>query len=82
MKILLCCKKTIKKVAKLLYDGKLVMWGQGWGEVGPRALGFRSILMNLVHLTQKIINDKVKKECGLDLMELVFLLIAIKIILI
>ena len=57
------CKKTIKKVAKLLYDGKLVMWGQGWGEVGPRALGFRSILMNpCTPDAKKIINDKVKKR--------------------
>jgi len=56
-------QKTIKKVAKLLYDGKLVMWGQGWGEVGPRALGFRSILMNpCVANAKEIINDKVKKR--------------------
>lgn len=56
-------QKTIKKVAKLLYDGKLVMWGQGWGEVGPRALGFRSILMNpCVPNAKEIINDKVKKR--------------------
>ena len=55
--------ETIKKIAKLLCDGKLIMWGQGWGEVGPRALGFRSILMNPCTLNAKqIINDKVKKR--------------------
>lgn len=55
--------ETIKKVAEFLNQGKLVMWGQGWGEVGPRALGFRSILMNpCVPNAKEIINDKIKKK--------------------
>lgn len=55
--------ETIQKVAELLNQGKLVMWGQGWGEVGPRALGFRSILMNpCIPNAKEIINDKIKKR--------------------
>jgi carbamoyltransferase len=38
--------ETIKRVAQLLADGKTVAWYQGSGEVGPRALGNRSILMS------------------------------------
>ena len=38
--------QTINKVAKLLAKDKIVGWYQGKGEVGPRALGNRSILMN------------------------------------
>ena len=37
---------TIYKTAKLLSEGKIVAWYQGHGEVGPRALGHRSILMD------------------------------------
>ena len=37
---------TIKQTAELLARGKVVAWYQGHGEVGPRALGNRSILMN------------------------------------
>lgn len=56
-------EETIKKVAELLHQGKLVMWGQGWGEVGPRALGYRSILMNpCTPNAKQIINDKIKKR--------------------
>jgi carbamoyltransferase len=40
------CDKLIKDAAKLLSDGKIVAWYQGNGEVGPRALGNRSILMD------------------------------------
>lgn len=39
-------KDTIKKVATLLSEGKIVAWYQGHGEIGPRALGNRSILMD------------------------------------
>lgn len=39
-------QETIKKVAEYLAQGKIVLWGQGYGEVGPRALGNRSILFN------------------------------------
>jgi len=38
--------ETIRHAAKLLANGKTVGWYQGHGEVGPRALGNRSILMN------------------------------------
>ena len=37
---------TIKKAATFLSEGKIVAWYQGHGEVGPRALGNRSILMD------------------------------------
>ncbi len=38
--------QTIKTIAKLLAEGKTIGWYQGHGEVGPRALGNRSILMD------------------------------------
>lgn len=38
--------ETIKQAARWLADGKTVGWYQGNGEVGPRALGNRSILMD------------------------------------
>lgn len=38
--------QTIKKVAKLLSEGKIIGWYQGNGEIGQRALGNRSILMS------------------------------------
>jgi len=54
---------TIKKVAKYLDEGKIVMWGQGWGELGPRALGYRSILFDpTVPNAKEILNDKIKKR--------------------
>lgn len=37
---------SIYKVAKKLAEGKIVAWYQGHGEVGPRALGHRSILLD------------------------------------
>lgn len=37
-------EKTIRKVAQLLMEDKIVGWFQGRGEIGPRALGHRSIL--------------------------------------
>ena len=52
---------TIKKTAEMLADGKIVGWYQGHIEVGPRALGNRSILMDpSVKGGKDIINDKVK----------------------
>lgn len=55
--------KTIKKVAKLLSENKIVAWYQGNGEIGPRALGNRSILMNpLLHNGKNIINIVKKRE--------------------
>lgn len=37
---------TIDQAARLLAEGKTVGWYQGQGEIGPRALGNRSILMD------------------------------------
>ena len=39
-------RDTIQKVAQYLREGLVVAWYQGHGEVGPRALGNRSILMD------------------------------------
>ena len=38
--------KMIKLAAQLLSEGKIIGWMQGKGEIGPRALGNRSILMH------------------------------------
>jgi carbamoyltransferase len=38
--------ETIRTVVDLLANGKIVAWYQGNGEIGPRALGNRSILMD------------------------------------
>jgi carbamoyltransferase len=38
--------ETISLIAKKLAEGQTVAWYQGHGEVGPRALGNRSILMD------------------------------------
>jgi len=52
---------TIKKVSEYLADGKIIAWYQGNGEVGPRALGNRSILMNpSIKNGKQILNEKVK----------------------
>ena len=52
---------TISEVAELLADGKIVGWYQGHGELGPRALGNRSILMNpMIADGKDILNSKVK----------------------
>ena len=54
-------KLTIKQTAERLARGEIVGWYQGHGEVGPRALGNRSILMNPSMPDGKdIINSKVK----------------------
>lgn len=53
---------TIDKVASLLYEGKTVGWYQGHGEVGPRALGNRSILFNPLIPNGKEIVNKIKKR--------------------
>lgn len=55
----------IKYVAHLLAQGKIVGWYQGNGEVGPRALGNRSILMHpMIPNGKNIINSKVKFREG------------------
>lgn len=54
-------KSTIKQTAERLARGEIVGWYQGHGEVGPRALGNRSILMNpSIPNGKDIINSKVK----------------------
>lgn len=53
--------KTIKQTAEDLANGKIIGWYQGHGEIGPRALGNRSILMSPeVNKGKSILNDKVK----------------------
>tara|TARA_A100001201_G_scaffold97653_2_gene84235 strand:- start:7406 stop:10456 length:3051 start_codon:yes stop_codon:yes gene_type:complete len=50
-----------QKVARFIHDGKVVGWFQGGSEMGPRALGHRSILGDPTHPDmQDIINDRVK----------------------
>lgn len=52
---------TIKLTAEKLAQNKIVGWFQGRGEIGPRALGNRSILMNpTVPDGKDILNSKVK----------------------
>jgi len=54
-------KTQIKKIAEQLAKGKIVGVYQGQGEVGPRALGNRSILMDpSIKDGKDIINNKVK----------------------
>jgi carbamoyltransferase len=53
---------TIKKTAKFLADGKIIGWYQGNGEIGPRALGNRSILMNPKIKNGKNLINKIKKR--------------------
>lgn len=53
--------ETIKKTARFLYEGKIVGWYQGNGEIGSRALGNRSILMDpSINNGKEILNQKVK----------------------
>lgn len=50
-----------KEVAQLLSNGNLIGWFQGASEVGPRALGNRSILCSPISKEMKdIINEKIK----------------------
>ena len=54
---------TIAAAAELLAQGKIIGWYQGHGEVGPRALGNRSILMSpMVKNGKDIINSRIKKR--------------------
>tara|TARA_B000000557_G_scaffold224042_1_gene193472 strand:- start:2533 stop:3087 length:555 start_codon:yes stop_codon:yes gene_type:complete len=55
--------KTIEQAAELLAQGKIVGWYQGHGEIGPRALGNRSILMDpTIKNGKDILNSRVKKR--------------------
>lgn len=54
---------TIEKIADLLSEGKIVGWCQGRSEIGPRALGHRSILMNpAIQNAKDILNNRIKKR--------------------
>lgn len=53
---------TIQKAAQLLSENKIIGWYQGYSEVGPRALGNRSILMNPMIENGKDIINKIKKR--------------------
>lgn len=54
--------ETIKFAADLLSQGKKIGWYQGEGEVGPRALGNRSILMDPRIPNGKEIINRIKKR--------------------
>lgn len=56
-------EKTIKYAAKLLSEGYIIGWYQGNSEIGPRALGNRSILMDpRIKDGKRIINQVKKRE--------------------
>jgi carbamoyltransferase len=53
----------IQYAARLLSEGKVIAWYQGNGEVGPRALGNRSILMDpRIHNGKEKINAIKRRE--------------------
>ncbi len=55
--------KTIHMAAQWLAQGKIVGWYQGQGEIGPRALGNRSILMDpRIKRGTELINRVKKRE--------------------
>jgi len=54
--------ETIQKTARHLANGKIVAWYQGQGEVGPRALGHRSIFMDPRIKNGKDIINRVKNR--------------------
>ena len=54
-------KEIVDKVADYIIEGKIIGWFEGGSEVGPRALGHRSILADARNPNNKgILNDKVK----------------------
>jgi len=56
-------QNTIKRAAEYLAQGKIVLWYQENGELGPRALGNRSILASpLISNVKDQINNKIKKR--------------------
>lgn len=55
-------KKTIQIAANYINEGKIVGWYQGHGEIGPRALGNRSILCKQNSLRFKTKVNKIKKR--------------------
>lgn len=54
--------ENISLAAKLLSEGKIIGWYQGSGEVGPRALGNRSILMDPRIPNARFILNEVKRR--------------------
>ena len=56
------CSNTIKSTAEALAKGQIVGWYQGHGEIGPRALGNRSILMDPTILDGKDKINSIKKR--------------------
>lgn len=55
------CEKYCNKVAKLIYDKKVIGWFQGRMEWGPRALGSRSIIADpSIQNIKEILNSKIK----------------------
>ena len=54
--------ETIEKTALLLSQGHPVGWYQGHGEVGPRALGNRSVLLDPRLVNGKAIINSIKKR--------------------
>ena len=54
--------KSIKQTAQDLAQGKIVLWYNGHGELGPRALGNRSILMDPTIKNGKQKINQVKKR--------------------
>jgi|688.fasta_scaffold119294_2 carbamoyltransferase len=56
-------EETITFAATALAEGKIIGWYQGHGEIGPRALGHRSILMDpRIPDGKKLINSVKKRE--------------------
>lgn len=56
-------RQLIERTADDLARGKIVGWFQGRFEVGPRALGYRSILADPRHIESKeLINQKIKRR--------------------
>jgi len=54
-------KDITKPVAKLLHEGNIVGWFQGGSEIGPRALGHRSILTKPNPAKMKdVLNERIK----------------------
>ena len=62
-------KSLVASAAKDILSGNIIGWFQGRAEMGPRALGARSVLADPRKLESKIIvNSYLKKEIGLCLM--------------
>ena len=56
-------KELIERTAQALADGKVIGWFQGRFEMGPRALGARSILADPRRASMReVINAKIKKR--------------------